>query len=343
MARMFLTLAGPWASGASSYPAPGLLGMLNPHPTTPRSKEEVESLVLTEGSVGVGGDPAQPSRGCPYSQRWSQETSQPALEELWVSGVERSSFQGPSSPPLHRPRARDAWSPGALDGALTTAALPPQALHVSAPGGQGARRAWARGHHQHRISFHLCKDSLTPEHINILNDSERSWDSRQPTAPPTPLSFLLSFPPVSAPLSPSSLLPLSLSFPPSSSSVLLPFFFLSFLSASTPPPPFPLPLPLPPSPLSPSSQVPTVLGHSQTSHPAALAWGGGAAGPVPLRVCPSPAGPRRQPPPAGRAHVLGPSARRPASCNHRPRGTHSSFLPFAQRHLGFCRPCPMAC
>lgn len=117
----------------------------------------------------------------------------------------------------------------------------------------GRWRAWAQGH-KHRVSFHLCKDSLTPEHINILNDSERSWDSRRPSPSPPPrlhlscplpsrLTLPSSFSPDSCPLSPShslsprssplsllhSCLPLSFPLP---SSPLGPAIFplLSFLS-----------------------------------------------------------------------------------------------------------------
>lgn len=121
--------------------------------------------------------------------------------------------------------------------------------------GAGGTEGVGSGHHQHRISFHLCKDSLTPEHINILNDSERSWDCRRPrplrppSPPPSPLlthsSFLLpplflvgslcvSFPlmPVSVAwflflclgISPLSFFPFSVSSPPflSPSSLPLP-------------------------------------------------------------------------------------------------------------------------
>lgn len=88
--------------------------------------------------------------------------------------------------------------------------------------GRETRRAWVQGHQQHQVSFHLYKDSLTPEHINTLNDRERSWDSRP--APPLrlpslplpsgPIFFhLLSS--ICPPLSPiCTLSPFSFLFPP---------------------------------------------------------------------------------------------------------------------------------
>lgn len=107
--------------------------------------------------------------------------------------------------------------------------------------GRETRRAWAQGHQQHQVSCHLYKDSLTPEHINTLNDRERSWDSRpapplrlpSPPLPSGPIFFLFcAFSLLSAlPLrSPSS-------FPPLSS----PGVFLSFSPFSLPAPSFLLP------------------------------------------------------------------------------------------------------
>lgn len=83
--------------------------------------------------------------------------------------------------------------------------------------GRETRRAWAQGHQQHQVSFHLYKDSLTPEHINTLNDRERSWDSRpapplllpSPPLPSGPIFFLFfAFSLLSVPLCLLSVLPL---------------------------------------------------------------------------------------------------------------------------------------
>lgn len=87
--------------------------------------------------------------------------------------------------------------------------------------GRETQRAWAQGHQQHQVSFHLYKDSLTPEHVNTLNDRERRWDSRP--APP----LRLPSPPLLSPLGPSSSSSLpSLSYLSPSVSCLS---FLSFL------------------------------------------------------------------------------------------------------------------
>lgn len=94
--------------------------------------------------------------------------------------------------------------------------------------GRETRRAWAQGHQQHQVSFHLYKDSLTPEHINTLM-TERHRDSRPaprprlPSPPPPPQgpsssSSVPSQPSVCPPSSFSSL------FPPLSESSCLPFF-----------------------------------------------------------------------------------------------------------------------
>lgn len=83
--------------------------------------------------------------------------------------------------------------------------------------GRETRRAWAQGHQQHQVSFHLYKDSLTPEHINTVNDRERSWDSRpapplrlpSPPLPSGPIFFLFcAFSLLSVPLCLLSVLPL---------------------------------------------------------------------------------------------------------------------------------------
>ena len=126
-------------------------------------------LRLSQGSI-----PAQSASGLQVPAK-GEAGGQAASPGAVGIGAERSSLQLGITGPQHLSLLRG----------LTTAHPFPQASQVSAPGGQGAWRACARGHHQHRISFHLCKDSLTPEHINILNDSERNWDSRRP-APPFP-------------------------------------------------------------------------------------------------------------------------------------------------------------
>ena len=169
---------------------------------------------------------------------------------IWAAGSSQRGGRRPGSQPwsyrhpCHTERSSRQLGvtgpkPLSLLQGLNTAHPFPQASQVSAPVGQGAWRACARGHHQHRISFHLCKDSLTPEHINILNDSERNWDSRQPVppsplAPPLPTHSPPSFPPSldSPPLLPFSLMPASLSpllSPPSHPPLLSPSL-LSFLS-----------------------------------------------------------------------------------------------------------------
>lgn len=109
----------------------------------------------------------------------------------------------------------------------------------------------------------------------------------------SPPSFLPSLD--SPPLLPFSLMPVSLS------PLLLPLLTLtSFLLLSSP---FSLP-----------SQDPTALNF----HPTAPAGVGGPAGPVPLSVCPSPAGPRSLPEPGAQGEAA-------QSCNNCPRGTCSSF------------------
>lgn len=234
-------------------------------------------------------------------------------------------MKGAPSPPLHRPWAGQP-QPGALHEGLTIP-CPHHLVASQIPswlwaGGQGAWRAWARGHRQHRISFRLCKDSLTPEHINILNDSERSRtaDARAPH-PHSPPS-LLPLPP----LLPHSLCPLSLlshaclspslfSFPlslscclSSLSSILAPESHLASPPHLSPPLPLLLPLPGP---------------HSSPAfanfHPAAQ---GAPAGPVPLSVCPSPAGPPTPSQEAG--PCSGAQGEAASSCRHSPlRHTHT--------------------
>lgn len=115
--------------------------------------------------------------------------------------------------------------------------------------GEETRRAWAQGHRQHQVSFHLYKDSLTPEHINTLNDRERSWDSRPAPplrlpSPPLPSGPIFSVPSLSC-LSPSVSCLFSLSF-------LLPLSPLCLVWCL----PFLLPLSSPPFFLLPQSPQP---------------------------------------------------------------------------------------
>lgn len=135
------------------------------------------------------------------------------------------------------------------------------------------------------------EDSLTPEHINILNDGERSWGSRQPwplrlPSPPLLLThssfFLFSLSPrLLSPSSSSHSCPSQspLSFPLLSLSYCLSSLFL-FLSLC-----FLSPL----LPFSFSPRTSWLLGTHKLPPPEA---GGGVAGPVPLAVCASPAGTR---------------------------------------------------
>lgn len=281
-----LSLPRPWPSR----------GAIRVNPThTPRSKEEGEAPVPAEGSVR-GSPLLSLHLGCRYQARGRQEARQPALEP-WAWVLKEAGSRGALPTPARAPGwgSLESRSLGisALYGGLTTPHPSPQASQVSAPGRQGAWRAWAPGHHQHRISFHLCKDWLTPEHINILNDSERNWDSSR-SAPPSaslrPLPSLLTLPLLSSlPLSPLpafSLTPLCL--PPSLFPLSLFWYLSSLLSC--------LSLCLPPLPSSPLLFLspPSTGPHSPCAftdfHPTAL--GGSPAGPVPLSVCPSPAGPR---------------------------------------------------
>lgn len=142
--------------------------------------------------------------------------------------------------------------------------------------GRETRRAWAQGHQQHQVSFHLYKDSLTPEHINTLM-TERHRDSRPAPrprlpSPPPPLRAhlppllcllsLLSVPPLLSP--PFFLLCLSPRvFLSSSLSLLLRLFFflsLSVLTAAVRTPPYTLQLQAP-ARLSGSSVAPDSLRH----------------------------------------------------------------------------------
>lgn len=158
-----LPLSCPWPSR----------GSVRPHPThSQEARRKLGSclgLRLSQGSL-----PAQSASGLQVPAH-AEAGGQAASSGAVGIGAERSSLQLGITGPQHLSLLRG----------LTTKHPFPQASQVSGPGGQGAWRACARGHHQRRISFHLCKDSLTPEHINILNDSERNWDSRRP-APPFP-------------------------------------------------------------------------------------------------------------------------------------------------------------
>lgn len=227
-------------------------------------------------------------------------------------------------PPPH-PCAAQAW--GSLErswnlgiSALGVSPPRPRGLPGLCLGRQGAWRGCARGHHQLRVSFHLCEDSLTPEHINILNDPERSRDSRRPapSTPPCPFLSLIFLPCSLAPC----LLSPSLCFPPFCL-LCLGLFHLLFLSFLLAPP---LPSPPLPSGLFPSSSA--ALVHSQTSSSSLGGVGERtvAAGPVPLSVHPqlSPSAL-----PGGWAHTVGPRQR-----------PHLSFLPFAQRRRSFSLPLP---
>lgn len=118
--------------------------------------------------------------------------------------------------------------------------------------GEETRRAWAQGHRQHQVSFHLYKDSLTPEHINTLNDRERSWDSRPAPplrlpSPPLPSGPIFSVPSLSC-LSPSVSCLFSLSFLLPLSPLCLVWCLPFLLPLSSPPVPFFL-LPQSPQPL----------------------------------------------------------------------------------------------
>lgn len=280
---MSLTLASPWASGGAvkvnSPPPPP------PPPArkdTPRSKEEGKARMRAEMI------PTQAFSGCRNTPRPPPPRSRQKCGRRCCG----SRCQVPPRPPLHRPGlgSLGLWSLSIPT--LHRVCHPPsRGLPGLCSGRAGGTEGVGSGHLQHRVSFHLCKDSLTPEHINILNDSERSWDSRQPQAPlppsprppppPTHSSFLLFFLPpclLSTFLLSHSCLFSLLS--PSSFSVLT--FFLSFFSPS----PFSLfSLLSPPLLFSFSPKTPQLLCIHQLS-PCGL------RGPVPLSVCPSPAGPR---------------------------------------------------
>ena len=224
------------------------------------------------------GIPTQPSSGL-QAPREAKAGGQGA-SQAWSVGadVEGSSFQVPPPHPCPT-RGWGAWGPEPqlLSPRWGPCHPPPSSDFPGlCSGPAGGTEGVGLGRHQHQISFHLCEDSLTPEHINILNDRERSWDSRQPMAPsssPYPSSphslFLLSFLPYSLPPPSISLLsPSCLSVSSFLSSFFLlclaifPGFSFSFLSIFSP---------LPSPPLFFLSQDPTALVHSQTFTPK-LEW-----------------------------------------------------------------------
>lgn len=299
-----LPLSCPWPSR----------GSVRPHPThsqeARRKLGSCSGLRLSQGSL-----PSQSASGLQVPAH-AEAGGQAASSGAVGIGAERSSLQVGITGPQHL---------SLLRGLTTKHPFPhaSQASQVSGPGGQGAWRACAPGHHQRRISFHLCKDSLTPEHINILNDSERNWDSRRP-APPLPLlplpSPLTLPPPFCPPLTP-----------------LPSFLFHSCLSLCLPScPHF---SPSPPFSFSP------LLSLSPPRTPQLLTFtpqlrGGGPAGPAPLSVCPSPAGPRSLPEPGGRAHTVGPRERRLSTATTAPEAHAQAFAVCPEAH-GL--PWPMPC
>ena len=131
-----------------------------------------------------------------------------------------------------------------------------------------------------------------------------------PLAPPLPTHSPPSFLPSldSPPLLPFSLMPVSPLAPPSHPPLLSPSL-LSFLS----------PLPGPHSSCAFTNFHPT-------------APGGGPAGPAPLSVCPSPAGPRCLPEPGGRAHAVGPRERRLSPATTAPEAHAQAFAMCPEAH-----------
>lgn len=265
---------------------------------------------------------------------------------MWAS-VLREQVPGAPRPPLHRPGlgSLGLWSLSIPT--LHRVCHPPsRGLPGLCSGRAGGTEGVGSGHLQHRVSFHLCKDSLTPEHINILNDSERSWDSRQPQAPlPPPLalpphthsSFLLFFLPpclLSTFLLSHSCLFLLLSPFLFLRPDIFPLFFFpfSFLSVFSP---------LSSPPLLFLSQDPTALVHSPT-----FTLRPEGAGPSVCLSIPSwaPMPSQEGASAGGSAHTVGPRGRRP-SLPPPPRGAGRSFelLPFAQRHGSVGLPLPTPC
>lgn len=301
--RLTLQPCGPGPRAPVSRPTAGLLGATQVSPPMPAAGR----------SWGPPGAVAQP-HAVPSSCLWAAEPSKGLERGASVCRVPPPTLRARPPPPTWRP-------PG------------PSWPRPRAGGTEGV----GRGHHRHQISFHLCKDSLTPEHINILNDSERSRtaDARPPTLPsPLPGLFLLPPHPVSSLLlshtGPS--LSLSVSLCPA----VFPVFLLSLLwGPASPPLPFRPPL-LSLLPL----QGPHSSPASTNSHPEAR---GGPSWASPS-VRPSPAGP---PPPSQEAgegrqgRAVGPRERLLNPATTAPGGAHTPRLvPLAQRHTRVCLPLP---